>query len=97
MAAPKTGVIIASIRNANKVPIVEKGSKTLLLRIPGIAKVLRVTNKFVKETVELTPAKTTLIAKISCAPTPVYFVAEENGVINVHPAVTKALFEHFVK
>jgi citrate lyase synthetase len=51
----------------------------------------------VKDTVVLTPAKITLIIKISCAPIPVYFVQEENGVINVHPAVTRALFEHLVK
>jgi len=51
----------------------------------------------VNDIVLLTPANITLIINISCAPTPVYFVDEENGVINVHPAVTNALFEHFVK
>jgi len=97
IAAPSTGVIIANIRNANKVPIVENGSKTRLFRIPGIAKVRRVTNKLVKETVVLTPAKITLVVKISCAPIPVYFVQDEKGVINVHPAVTNVRFEHLVK
>jgi hypothetical protein len=77
--------------------MVENGSKTLLFLIPGIAKVLLVTNRLVNETVVLTPAKITLIIKISCAPIPVYLVQDENGVIKVHPAVTKALFEHFVK
>jgi hypothetical protein len=82
---------------ARSVPMVENGSKTLLFLIPGIAKVLLVTNRLVNETVVLTPAKITLIIKISCAPIPVYLVQDENGVIKVHPAVTKALFEHFVK
>jgi hypothetical protein len=89
--------MIASILRAKSVPIVEKGSNTLLFLIPGIASVLLVTNKLVKDTVVLTPAKITLIIKMSCAPIPVYFVQEENGVINVHPAVTRALFEHLVK
>ena len=97
MAAPKTGVTIANIRRANKVPIVENGNKTLRLRIPGIAKVRLVTNKLVNEIVLLTPAKITAKIKISCAPTPVYLVHDENGVINVHPAVVNALFEHLVK
>ena len=97
MAAPRTGVIIANIRKANKVPIVENGNNTLRFRIPGIANVLLVTNRLVNDTVVLTPANITLIIKISCAPIPVYFVQEENGVMNVHPAVTRALFEHFVK
>jgi hypothetical protein len=97
IAAPNTGVIIANILSAKSVPIVENGSNTLLFLIPGIANVLLVTNKLVNETVVLTPAKMTLIINISCAPTPVYLVHDENGVINVHPAVTKALLEHFVK
>jgi hypothetical protein len=97
MAAPRTGVIIANILSAKRVPIVENGKSTLLLRIPGIAKVRLVTNKFVNETVVLTPAKITLIINMSWAPIPVYLVHEEKGVINVQPAVTKALFEHFVK
>jgi len=97
IAAPSTGVISANILNAKKVPIVKNGKRTLRLRIPGIASVRLVTNKLVKETTVLTPAKITLIIKISCAPTPVYFVDDENGVIKVQPAVTKARFEHFVK
>jgi hypothetical protein len=97
IAAPKTGVIIASILNASKVPIVENGNSTLRFLIPGIAKVLLVTSKLVNDTVVLTPAKITLIIKISCAPIPVYFVQDEKGVIKVQPAVTKALLEHFVK
>jgi len=51
----------------------------------------------VNETVELIPAKTTEINNKSCAPIPVYLVLDENGVINVQPAVVKVLFEHFVK
>jgi hypothetical protein len=97
IAAPRTGVMIANILRAKSVPIVENGSNTLLLRIPGIASVLLVTNRFVNETVVLTPAKITLIISISCAPIPVYFVHEEKGVMKVHPAVTSALFEHLVK
>jgi hypothetical protein len=58
-------VTIANILKANNVPIVENGSKTLRFRIPGIAKVLRVTNKLVKETVELIPAKITLVVNMS--------------------------------
>lgn len=77
--------------------MVEKGSKTRRFLIPGIANVRRVTNKFVNDIVELTPANITLIIKTSCAPTPVYFVADEKGVINVQPAVTRARLEHFVK
>jgi len=97
IAAPKTGVIIANILKAKSVPIVEKGSNTLLFLIPGIANVRLVTSKLVNETVVLTPANITLIIKMSWAPIPVYFVQEEKGVIKVQPAVTKALFEHFVK
>ena len=97
IAAPRTGVIIANIRKAKRVPIVENGKSTLLLRIPGIAKVRLVTSKFVNETVVLTPAKITLIISMSWAPIPVYLVQEEKGVIKVHPAVTSALFEHLVK
>jgi hypothetical protein len=31
---------------------------------------------------------------MSCAPKPVYFNLEENGVINVHPETVKIAFEH---
>ena len=57
----------------------------------------RVINKLVKDTVVLIPAKTTESIKISCAPIPVYFTFEENGVIKVQPAAVKVLLEHFVK
>ena len=57
--------MIASILKAKSVPIVEKGNKTLRLRIPGIAKVRLVTSKLVNETVVLTPAKITLVVNIS--------------------------------
>jgi len=87
----------ASNRKANSVEIVKNGNKILLLRIPGIPKVRRVTSKLVNDIVELIPAKITAIIRISWEPIPVYFVAEENGVIKVQPAVTRALFEHFVK
>lgn len=97
MAAPKTGVIIASIRNAKKMPIETKGSSTLLCLIPGIVNVRLVINKLVKETVELIPAKTTETSNKSCAPTPVYFILDAKGVINVHPAVVRVRLEHFVK
>lgn len=77
--------------------MVTNGNSTRRLRIPGIANVRRVTNKLVKETVELIPENITPIINISWAPTPVYLVDDEKGVINVQPAVTKALLEHFVK
>jgi hypothetical protein len=57
--APKTGVIIANIRNVNKRDIVMNGNKTLLFLRPGIAKVLLVISKFVNDMVELTPASIT--------------------------------------
>jgi len=62
-----------------------------------MANVRRVINKFVNEIVVLTPAKMTDTIKISWLPIPVYLVFEENGVINVHPAVVNVLFEHLVK
>jgi len=57
--APKTGVIIANILKVNKIEMVINGNKTLLFRNPGIAKVLLVINRFVKETVVLIPANIT--------------------------------------
>jgi hypothetical protein len=96
MAAPKTGVTAASILKVNKVVIVTKGIKTLLVLKPGIANVLLVINKFTKVIVLLTPIKTTPKIKISCEPTPVNFVLEEKGVIKVQPAVVKVRLEHFV-
>jgi hypothetical protein len=77
--------------------MVTNGNKTLLCLIPGIHSVLLVINRFVKETVELRPANTTETSNKSWAPTPVYFVLDENGVINVQPAVVNVLLEHFVK
>jgi len=49
----------------------------------------------VNDIVVLIPAKITDKIKISWEPTPVYFKFELNGVINVQPAVTKVLAEHF--
>ena len=97
MAAARTGVIIANILNENNVPIVIKGSNILLCLMPGIHNVRLVINKFVNDTVELIPANITDNKSKSWAPMPVYFIFEENGVINVHPAVVNVLFEHFVK
>jgi len=65
IAAPKTGVTNANILIVKKRAIVTNGNKTLLLRRPGIAKVLLVINKLVKPTVELIPAKITLVTSIS--------------------------------
>jgi len=59
IAAANTGVIIANILSAKSVPIVINGSNILLCLIPGIHRVLLVINKFVNDTVELIPAKTT--------------------------------------
>jgi hypothetical protein len=59
MDAPKTGVITANILKVNNKAIVMNGNKTLLFRRPGIAKVLRVINKFVNDTVLLIPANIT--------------------------------------
>jgi hypothetical protein len=96
-AAPNTGVTIASIRKVSKIEIVIKGISTRLLRKPGATNVRLVINKLVKEIVVLIPASTTLNNKISCAPTPVYLVCEDIGVIKVQPDVVNVLFEHFVK
>lgn len=87
---------MANILNVNKSEIVINGSKTLLLRRPGIASVLLVIKRFVNETVELTPAKITATINKSWLPIFVYFVLHENGVINAHPAVTAVLSEHLV-
>jgi len=58
------------VTNANILIVKNKeieinGNNTLLFLKPGIANVLLVINKFVKPTVELTPAKITLTVKIS--------------------------------
>jgi hypothetical protein len=51
----------------------------------------------VNEIVVLTPAKITPIIAISWLPTPVYFILDENGVMNVQPLIVKVLLEHLVK
>jgi len=56
-----------------------------------------VINKFVKPTVELIPAKITLVIKTSWLPIPVYLILDENGVTNVQPAHVNVLLEHLVK
>jgi hypothetical protein len=65
IAAPKTGVTNANILIVKNKEMVINGNKTLLFLKPGIANVLLVINKLVKPTVELTPAKITLMIKIS--------------------------------
>ena len=79
----------------NKIEILTKGNKIRLLRKPGIAKVRRVVNKFTKEIVVLIPAKYTPKTNMSCTPTPVNLVLEENGVMNVQPATVWVAFAHF--
>jgi len=73
-----------------------KGNSALRLRNPDITKVRLVISKLVNDIVVLAPAKITEIIKISWLPTPVYFILDDSGVINVHPAVVNTLFEHFV-
>jgi len=97
MAAARTGVTKTNNLSANRVAMVTNGNNTLLLLKPGIARVLLVISRLVKDTVVLTPANITDNIKISWAPAPEYFKLDENGVIKVQPAVTKVLFEHFVK
>jgi len=63
--AAKTGVTNANILIVKNNEIVMNGNKTLLFLKPGIDNVLLVTNKLVKPTVELAPAKITLTIKIS--------------------------------
>jgi len=65
MEAPRIGVTIANILIVKNKLMDMKGNKTLLFLKPGIASVLLVINKFVKPTVELIPAKITLIIRIS--------------------------------
>ena len=85
------------MRIASKRAIVIKGNKTRRFLNPGIPKVRRVISKLVKEIVVLIPAKITEIIAISCVPTPVNFVFEENGVMKAQPDNVKVLLEHFVK
>ena len=88
IAAPRTGVMRASIRITRNKVIERKGINTRRLRSPGADSVRRVINRLVKEIVVLTPESMTLIIAISCAPNPVKRVLLENGVINVQPAIT---------
>lgn len=85
MAAPKTGVISASMRITRNKVIVKNGINTLRLRSPGADKVRRVIRRLVNDMVVLTPDNITVIIAISCAPKPVKRVFDENGVIKVHP------------
>jgi len=86
-----------NILSVNNREIVTNGIKILLFLKPGIASVLLVINKFVKEIVVLIPAKITPTINKSCEPIPEYFTLQENGVMNVQPAVTSVRLEHFVK
>ena len=88
MAAPRTGVIRASIRMTRKRVIERKGINTRRLRSPGADSVRRVMSRLVKDIVVLTPDRMTLIIAISWAPNPVKRVLLEKGVINVQPAIT---------
>ena len=89
IAAPKTGVMRASIRITRKRVIDKKGINTRRLRNPGADSVRRVINRLVNDIVVLTPESMTLIIAISCAPKPVNRVLLENGVMKVHPAITR--------
>jgi hypothetical protein len=62
---------------------------------PGIDKVRLVINKFVNETVVLTPENITLIIAKSWDPKPVNLVLPEKGVINVQPDIVNIELEHF--
>jgi len=63
--APNIGVTIANILIVKNNAMLMNGNKTLLFLKPGIANVLLVINKLVKPTVELIPAKITLIINMS--------------------------------
>lgn len=60
IAAPKTGVIKASILITKNKAILIKGIITLRLRIPGMDNVLLVISKFVNDIVVLKPETRTL-------------------------------------
>jgi hypothetical protein len=94
MAAAKTGVIGTNRRSANSNPIDTNGNNTRLFFNPEVVKMRRVTNKFVNDIVVLIPATITDIKRMSCDPTPVNLISDENGVINVHPLVVNVEFEH---
>lgn len=72
------------------------GSSDLLFLRPDITNVRRVINRFVNDIVVLIPANITDTIKISWLPIPVYFVLDDNGVINVQPDVVNTLLEHLV-
>lgn len=88
IAAPKTGVISASILITKNSDIDKKGILFFLFLKPGAARTLRVIKRLVNDMVVLRPAKRTLSAAASCAPMPVNLVCDENGVIKVHPDIT---------
>jgi hypothetical protein len=77
--------------------IVTNGSNDLRCFRPLAQRVRRVINKLVNEIVVLTPAKITAKIAMSWLPTPVYFVFDENGVINAQPESVNVRFEHLVK
>lgn len=84
------------MRIVNKRLMLMNGNNDLLFLRPDITNVLRVISKFVKDIVVLTPAKITDIIKISWLPIPVNLVFDDNGVINVQPAVVNTRLEHLV-
>jgi hypothetical protein len=94
IAAPKTGVINASILIVKNKFIDKKGIKVFLCLRPGIESVRRVINKLVKDIVVLIPANITDITAISCIPKPVYFNFAEKGVIKVQPLTVRDAFGH---
>ena len=71
------------------------GIEFFLFLKPAAPKTLRVSKRFVKDIVELSPANSTLTIATSWAPNPVNLVCEENGVINVQPDITAAGLLHF--
>ena len=89
MAAPKTGVISASILITKNSVIERKGIRTRLFLKPGADNVRLVINKLVNDIVVLKPDNITLIIAISCAPRPVNLVLDEKGVIKVQPDIVK--------
>jgi hypothetical protein len=95
IAAPSTGVINASIRITKNSDIDKNGIVFFLFLKPGAANTRRVIKRFVNDSVELSPANSTLSVAASCAPRPVNRVWEEKGVINVHPDITAVGLLHF--
>ena len=87
MAAPKTGVMSASILITKNNVIDRKGIRTRLFLKPGADNVRLVISKLVNDIVVLKPDKITLIIAMSCAPKPVNLVLDEKGVIKVQPDI----------